>query len=76
MQWVKKQKNRALAHASFREKIIVIQSERKAMYESRRVGLGTTVEYMERKFKAKVLEAPCREKPSRNRGSNLRHQIA
>ena len=31
MQWVKKQKNRALAQASFREKIIVIQSQRKAM---------------------------------------------
>ena len=31
MQWVKKQKNRALAQASFREKIIVIQSQGKAM---------------------------------------------
>ena len=31
MQWVKKQKNKALAQASFREKIIVIQSQRKAM---------------------------------------------
>ena len=46
------------------------------MYESRRVGLGTTVEYIERKFKAKALEAPCREKPWRNPGSNVRHQIA
>ena len=36
------------------------------------VGMGTTVLYMERKFLDKGPEAPCREKPWRSPGSNLK----
>ena len=44
-------------------------------HERKRVGLGTTVLHW-KKDQDKGLEAPCREKPWRNPGSNLRHQIA
>ena len=46
------------------------------MHESRKVGLGTTVEYIERKFKTKAQERHVAKKPWRSPGSNLRHQIA
>ena len=46
------------------------------MRESRKVGLGTTVEYTERKFKTKAWERHVAKKPWRSPGSNLRHQIA
>ena len=43
---------------------------------SRKVGLGTTVEYIERKFKTKAKERHVAKNPWRSPGSNLRHQIA
>ena len=45
-------------------------------FVSRKVGLGTTVEYTERKFKTKALERHVAKNPWRSPGSNLRHQIA
>ena len=40
------------------------------------VGMIPNSFVFERKFQDKGLEAPCREKPWRSPGSNLRHQIA
>ena len=37
---------------------------------------GSNMFHFERKFQDKGLEAPCREKPWKSPGTNLRHQIA
>ena len=66
----------AAARAAHREQqVYAVRGECFSVWEEG-VGLGTTVWYMVRKFPGKGLEAPCREKPWRSPGSNLRHQIA